>query len=335
MPRTRKRTSPEPHDRCPECGVSVPRKPPAPPATVAAYSRYPAPVSDTGPPKWVPCDECAAATPGDRVAAMLARAGVEADPAHPATVAALRTLTWTARGQVIAAHEAAADRAASRHPAGSVSRDMAALAAVRALPETGTAGAQPWEHVDPRAVRRGIAEAHERHERAQRPTTPRRHRTRLPCGVCGVTTADSWHKPRTFVPTMSGGPVARRWPICRTCWTALRRAGGIIGSDRHRRRALADLGRLDVVSMGLPTVLRLYAEVHDDVAEPIGSRERWGWINAEDRRHLETLAPDIRPEEVRDRMARAAAAARRMDAAQTRARTHRSAVAVGYGGDRW
>jgi hypothetical protein len=309
-------TSPTTGHRCAECGVHVAR-------------------GDFEPlnpePSWRRCETCTHASPGDLVAAALARAGVEGDPAGPAVIVGLRRVPWKARTVEDNRARATAERETRPMPGEfPASRERRLAQVLAGLDTVGPPSAQPWEHLDARAIRRAIAEARGEHDQANRP----RRCTDGPCGVCGVRLSLRWWGPQTFG-TAAGLSLTRahRWPVCATCQPILTGAGGNPTSETARRRwtALVLDQSATPPSMSMPASVAPYAVyVGPDLAptDAPGTVEPWGWVTDADRDALAQRAPQHRPGQVLDRERRIAGAQARLSAGE-RTRGPRSALVDG------
>ncbi|MEZ0577291.1 hypothetical protein [Nocardioides sp. MH1] len=281
-------------DRCPDCGTGVLR------VSVGAGTLI-------GDARWRRCDDCRNATAVQLVSRALTAAGVE-HPDDPLLLGAIaRRLRW--RAQV--AHE----RINAPDPIEQAS--PTAIARHWAQVGIGAPAATPWEHVSPTEAREAVETVQRNANRVPRPRRSRRG----VCGICSVNVSCQWHRPRQIRPTtMTTGP-AVRWPLCSDCAAVLASSGGIVGSDRHRRRVLADLFGVPV-TLALPAVVRFYGELTDGApTDAPGHPERYGYIGDEDRARLHQLAPQTRPAAVREREARVRAAAARIAAAGASSRT--------------
>ena len=309
-------TTPPGH-RCPECGTLV-RPGPFEPAKPTR--------------RWVRCEPCRLAGP-QVIALALARAGIEDDPGDPAVIAGLATVPWRARIIESARVTREAERIAG--PQGILPANAYADLVHRAtfgLDTVGTPSNEPWDHLDPRAIRKAIARARRDLAGAHQP----RRCTGGPCGCCGVALAPTWPL-SVRLPARSGLGTGRSttWPVCGACEPILAGAGGDPTSDRARRAwtALVLDRPADPPPMSVPALVRCYAEFVGPDTDPHGAagcEAPWGFVSTADRDVIATRAPQHRAPEVLDRERRIAMTRARIEAARA-SRGPRSALA---GGDR-
>lgn len=253
-------------------------EPPPPTPADAAAQRPPLPCYGCGvlveqPPMWVSpvrrCPDCHGKPISDLRAAALAALGIESDPASPEV--------------------ASADVAWLHSPPADVPRNnidpMTGKPYVPPPPND-----QPWGHLDPRAVRRALAEAR---ARINADTRPAPHPDGGACPGCGVTTSTGWLDYGSRI-------------LCTDCGDAWQRSGG---SEVGWRNRLA--GEAIGVKPGMALAARYGFHVFAEVdAQP--ATVRFGYLDpaiVEQCRHAHWVAfPTQAPAEFTAKQQRIAAA---------------------------
>jgi hypothetical protein len=281
MRRQNKRTkaSKESTSPCESCGIAV---------TISSGD-----TSNT----WRRCKGCRHTYPGQVVAKMLARTGIDADPADVAVLRALRTLGWKAN-----ANDATSEPLAPAGTRQAIARTVSGrtTATLQGRAPLGVGSREPWAHVKARELRRAIANARAEIEAEREPVECE---TGLPCAGCGVRRAVGWFD---YGRSTGGGVQLVLCGDCSRCWE---RCGESFHEGRWETRLCADaLGVRPVMGLGDRYSFRAFHDVLN--ADPGGYEQRFGYVDAETlaaaRRNYWGRHPNEAPADFRARQKRAA-----------------------------